>query len=139
MTLAQATPDAHAFSQFWIILAFLASVASNAITAVVMISNRKQKREISFGFEPANRAECKQHIDGIESRFKRVEEKREEDLRLSAQSRKLVHQDIERIGREVSALTATTASQTAHLQRLDTKIDDVPERVIATLKNTGAI
>jgi hypothetical protein len=64
-----------------------------------------------------------QHVTEQEARFKRMEDKREEDLRLAAQTRRAMHTDIQDIGKEVSALTAVTESQSQQLDRLDTKLD----------------
>ena len=63
MMLAQTAPDPHSFSQFWIIIAFIAAVGANLVTIVVLVSNRKQKREVSFGFEPASKTEFEKHAD----------------------------------------------------------------------------
>jgi len=61
MIIAAAEPEAGAFLQFWVIIAFLAGIAANIVT-VLMVA-RRQKREVSFTFEPASKVEFERHIE----------------------------------------------------------------------------
>jgi hypothetical protein len=61
LTLAQATPDANTV---WIVIIALASVGANLATIIAVFSARgKQKREISWGFEPASKTEFEKHVE----------------------------------------------------------------------------
>ena len=60
---AEATPEPNGFLQFWIIVGFLASVIGSVVSVVVMLANRKQKREVSFSFEPASKVEFERHVE----------------------------------------------------------------------------
>lgn len=62
LLLAQ-TPDAAQFLQFWIIIGFLTMVGGQAATLIVMLSNRKQKREVSFGFEAPTKGDFEKHVE----------------------------------------------------------------------------
>jgi hypothetical protein len=56
-----AAPTPAQFSAFWFVLAFMATVAAN-IAAVIAVA-RKQKREVTFGFEPASKVEFTKYVD----------------------------------------------------------------------------
>jgi ferritin-like metal-binding protein YciE len=128
-------------SNFFLQLALAALFIGNLIAVWLGIANgrRMQKREISFAETPATKKEFDQHVESSDERIRRLEDKREEDLRISAMTRRKLHEDIQDIGKQVAGLTATTTQQTGQLQTLDRKIDGMPERVITTLRNTGVI
>jgi hypothetical protein len=50
-----------------------------------------------------------------------------------------IHARINLLDKSNARLEATSETQNEQLKSLDTKLDGMPERVIATLKNTGAI
>jgi len=60
MTMLANTPDPKLFTDLWVIAAFLLGVAVNVV-ALVMVG-RKQKREVSFSFEPASKEDFDAHI-----------------------------------------------------------------------------
>lgn len=72
MMLAEVTPapDANHLLQFWLILSLTFSTLVSVGTFVVMVVNRKQKREVSFEFTPASKAEFDNHAS--ECRLERV-------------------------------------------------------------------
>jgi hypothetical protein len=61
MILAEATPSPQAISQLWIVVATGLGVLScgvSIVTSIIMVSsNKKQRREVTFGFEPASKAD----------------------------------------------------------------------------------
>src|SRR5687767_7356399 len=60
MNTLATTPDPKMFTELWVIAAFLLGVAVNVV-ALVMVG-RKQKREVSFSFEPASKEDFEAHI-----------------------------------------------------------------------------
>jgi hypothetical protein len=61
MMLLDATPQAGPFLELWVAVAFLAGVAANLVTLFRV--NQKQKREVSFSFEPASKMEFERHVE----------------------------------------------------------------------------
>ena len=59
--MADATPQAGPFLELWVAIAFLAGVAANLVTLIKV--NQKQKREVSFSFEPASKMEFERHVE----------------------------------------------------------------------------
>jgi ABC-type protease/lipase transport system fused ATPase/permease subunit len=51
------TPEAGSFLQFWIVIGFIAVIGVNVLNFFTLLSNRKQKREVNFAFEPASKEE----------------------------------------------------------------------------------
>lgn len=119
---ATETPDPIHFQQFWLIIAFLASVFSNVVVAAVVLINRKQKREINYAFEPASKEALEQHVMETKQNFHRIAQDRAEDLRASSLSRKAIYDKLDQTRRD-----------------LTDKIEGVPDQVIATLRNFGVI
>lgn len=132
----------------WLIVAIVALVTG--VNQIWKLSDRihGRHREQSITPQPllvatpeqfARQEEFAEHVRDNSQKFDKLALQREEDLRIAALARRKMHEDIQAVGREVAALTATTETQTNQLGRLDKKLDDVPDRVIATLRNTGAI
>lgn len=137
MILAQAAPNPSAFSEFWIIVAFLAAIAANLVTVIVLLANRKQKREVSFTEEPASKREFDAHCKVTHDNFEQVraemkEDRQENQVHASARSQTIFNK-IELIRTELDTKIDDTRRE------LTEQIRDVPERVLTTLKNTGAI
>jgi len=61
MMLLDATPQAGPFLELWVAVAFLAGVAANLVTLFRV--NQKQKREVSFSFEPASKVEFERQVE----------------------------------------------------------------------------
>jgi len=63
MILADAAPTGAQWNGFWIVAAFLAFFLANVATVVTAVAmNRKQKREVTFGFIPASKDEFDKHV-----------------------------------------------------------------------------
>lgn len=136
-TVLAQTPDPTAFLQFWLVLGVIINVLVGLGTLIVMSTNRKQKREITFTEEMATKREfdqhCKvtsQHLADIRSEVK--QDRHDHQVHGSERSKTLFTQ-LQGIRTELDAKIDSTRDQ------LSEKIDAMPERVIAMLKNTGAI
>ena len=123
--------------QFWLSVGLIAVVVSNIVAIVIGLANRKQRREVSFTETPASKREFDQHVSETHDNFVQVRselkaDRHENQIHASSRSSAL-YQKVEDVRKELdNKLTETRAE-------LASKIDDMPERVIATLKNTGAI
>ena len=131
------TPEPNSFLQFWIIVGFIAMVIGQVITIVVMVSNRKQKREVSFTEEAASKKEFDNFTATTNANFVAVRNEMAADrhanqIHASERSKTLFH-------KMESTRTELDTKIEDVRRNLSDKIDDMPERVIATLKNTGAI
>jgi len=83
--------------------------------------------------EFAAKADFDQHKSNCEHEFARVDQQRGEDLRANAASRKVMYDKQDDLRKELTERTDAVRKD------LSDKIDSIPERIIATLKNTGAI
>lgn len=81
----------------------------------------------------AGKDEFEKHVDDTREGFARVSRERTEDLRLAAQSRRTMYEKQDAMRKELMEQTNGVRHE------LSGKIDGIPDRVIATLKNTGAI
>lgn len=132
-----ATPEPNAFLQFWVIVAFIAMVLGQIISVVVMLSNRKQQREVSFSFTPASKEEFDQFTVTANNNFVQIREEMKQDrhenqIHASARQAKLFD--------ELKSTRIELDSKIEDTRReLSSKIDDMSDRVITTLKNTSAI
>lgn len=81
----------------------------------------------------AGKREFESHVSHTRSEIARIDLQRGEDLRLAAQSRKTMYDKQDDMRKELTERTDAVRNE------LSLKIDGIPERVIATLKNTGAI
>jgi hypothetical protein len=130
-------PTPSAFWEFILIIAFLAGVVVNIVTIFVLLSNRKEKREVNFAFEPASKTEFEKHCElnraehsVIFSRFSGVED--------SASRRgAALYEKIDNVRKELHQ--ATTDQTTALTTKIEDIQADMPSRIIALLRNTGVI
>lgn len=72
MIFADATPNANSYLQFWLSLSLIASVGASLLAVVGYFSNRKQKREVSFSFEPASKEEFMAHVERNEREHENI-------------------------------------------------------------------
>lgn len=139
MILAQANPvpEANSLLQFWLILSLTFSTLTTIGTFVVMISNRKQKREVSFTETPASKKEFDNHVAETRASFTAVRNELAADRQTNqvhaSQRSQTLFSKMESTRTELDTKIEDTRRE------LSEKIDAMPERVIATLKNTGAI
>jgi len=131
------TPEANSFLQFWIIVLFVAQLISLLVGIGVAASNRKQRREVSFAEAPASKrdfeahqAECKCKHDSLWAKLN--EDRHEQQIHISERN-KTLYNKIETVRLELDTKMEDTRRE------LSDKIDAMSDRVIATLKNTGAI
>ena len=81
----------------------------------------------------AGKRDFENHVTETRGEFARITRERSDDLRLAAQSRRTMYEKQDALRREMTERTDAVRKD------LGEKIDGIPERVIATLKNTGAI
>lgn len=132
-----AAPNPEHLLQFWLILSLTFSTLVSVGTFVVLISNRKQRREISFTETPASKKEFDNHVAETRVNFTAVRaelaaDRHTNQVHASERSKTLFHK-MESTRTELDTKIEDTRRE------LSEKIDAMPERVIATLKNTGAI
>ena len=77
----------------------------------------------------ATKAELRDRAAEWDKESRRLYDKREEDLRLAAQSRKAMHEDVQKISEGLSALTATTQLQNQTLAGVTSDIKRILERL----------
>lgn len=132
-----ATPEAHSFLQFWVIIAFLVMIVAQIVSIIVAIANRKQQREVSFTFTPASKVEFDHHVNETRDNFIQIRaeqkaDRHENQVHASARQATLFN--------ELKSTRVELDSKIESTRReLATKIDDMEGRVITTLKNTSAI
>lgn len=120
-----------------VILTIGVLVAIGANVIALVRSNRSQRREVSFLFEPASKEEFDKHArecqaDRSAIRAEIIADRRNNEIHASERS-KTIHNKMENVRVELDSKIESTRRE------LSEKIDDMPERVIATLRNTGAI
>lgn len=133
----QPTPDPNQFLQFWIIILFIAQLISLVVGIGVSLANRKLKREVSFSETPASKKEFDQFTLTTNQNFVQVREEMKQDRtdnqRHASERSKTLFAKMDDTRAELDAKIEDTRRE------LSNKIDAMPERVIATLKNTNAI
>jgi hypothetical protein len=132
------TPEPNSFLQFWIIIGFIGQI----VTIVVMLSNRKQKREVNFAFTPASKAEHDQHVTETANNFQAVRtemaaDRKANEIHASQRSqtifrelkdnRERLEDQISNLDKKVAGLETASELQTQQLARLDTKLDRIIE------------
>jgi|HubBroStandDraft_1064217.scaffolds.fasta_scaffold525321_2 hypothetical protein len=122
----------------------LATIIQIASTIAILITiNSKQKREVTFAWEPVDRKEFDKHVAedaavhnqlfakiggaerGLESRLAARMDRFETE---SKESRLLMHQDISAIGNDVAALKKEAELANQRSLQMDAKIDRLIER-----------
>lgn len=131
------TPNPTGFLEFWIILAFLLGVLVNIATLYTSLSNRKQRREVTMTEEMTPLQTFRAFTTETASAFSAIrqewkEERTRSEFHSTGRSNAL-GEKIEAVRLELDRKIEGTRSQ------LSDKIDDMPDRVIATLRNTGAL
>lgn len=131
------TPEANSFLQFWIIVGFIAVIVGQIISIVVSLVNRKQRREVSFTETPASKKEFDQFTAATNANFVSIRaemasDRKDNQVHASQRSQTLFNQ-MEKTRTELDTKIEETRRE------LSDKIDGMETRVIATLKNTGAI
>jgi uncharacterized membrane-anchored protein YhcB (DUF1043 family) len=131
------TPEPNAFLQFWIIILFVAQIISLIVGIVVASANRKQRREVSFTETPASKKDFDQHVVETARNFNAVRNELAHDRQLNQEH---ASKRSETLFRKMDTTRSELDTKIEDTRReLSEKIDAMPERVIATLKNTGAI
>lgn len=128
-------PDPSTAWQVILTIGVLVAIISNFLTLVR--TNRAQKREVSFGFEPASKKEFDQFTLTTNANFVQVREEmkldRSDNQKHASERSKTLFAKMDSTRSELDVKIEDTRRE------LSDKIDSMPERIIATLKNTNAI
>ena len=116
----------------WGIVITLTTVGANVAAVVLAFSNRKQKREVSFGFIPASKDEFDKHVENNKSEHEQLFSKiggveRGGTANTDKKVDSLRH-EITAIGKEVSALQASTEFQNQTLAAVTADIKTLLSR-----------
>ena len=114
-----------------------------ALIVAIIAVNKKQEVRVD---QPVNvtiteelhktfaaKEDLKSHVAETKDEFRRVARERSDDLRLAAQSRRTMYEKQDATRKEL------TERSDAVRKDLGEKIDSIPDQVIATLRNAGAI
>jgi hypothetical protein len=115
--LAQATNNNSDIITWGIILT-LTTVAANIVAVVLAFSNRKQKREVSFGFVPASKEEFDKHLAENHAEFTRIREAREKDAEMAGQSRKRLYDKMDDIETQISEMPGRIVTDILNAKKL---------------------
>jgi hypothetical protein len=131
----QATPEAGFLLQLAIAVVFIGNII--AVWLGVINGRRIQRREVSFAETPASKREFDQFTATTNANFVAIRNEMAADRHANE-----VHASAR--GKTLFAKMDTTRTELDNKiedtrRELSNKIDAMPERVIATLKNTGAI
>ncbi len=158
-SLGTPAPDAN----FVLQLLLAAVLIGNALAIWLSIANRRslQKREITFSFEPASKEEFTAHVERNQKEhdqiFARIggaerglgqkveamdtdwhqfiEQKFATMIATDHASRTEIHKRINALEKDTAGTRAAVELQTGQLGRLDKKIDEMPDRILANLAN----
>lgn len=134
MMFAQATaPDSVTAWNVVLTIGVLVAIAAN----VIALLRTKQKREVSFTFEPASKQEFDQFSATTNQNFVSIRaeisrERSANEVHASARS-KTIYDKMESVRTELDSKVEDTRRE------LSDKIDAMPATIITTLKNTGAL
>jgi len=153
--LAQTNPaDALQFLQLLVTLNTIGGVAVAVFTVAAFFSNRKQRREVSFGFIPAAKDEFDKHVawnqkehDNLFAKLGGLErgaaakiqtlsrewrdvlnDKIFELIRSNEESRQKIQENANALAREVGELSAANNLLNQRLAQIDAKLDRLIER-----------
>lgn len=131
------TPNPEPYIAWQVVLTIgvLVAIVTNVFTAAR--SNRAQKREVNFTFEPASKKEFDQFTVTTNANFVQVRDEmkldRADNQRHASERSKTIFNELKSTRVELDSKIEDTRRELAD------KIDGMESRVIATLKNTNAI
>lgn len=131
------TPSAN---NVLVVLIALASVAGNIATVGLFIVSRKKQEikvdeplRIKMANDFVHKTDFEAHVRDNNETFRRLDTQRGEDLRAASMSRKGVYDEIKGTRNDLTDKIEDTKTE------LTEKIENVPDRVIAILRNFGVI
>lgn len=127
-----AAPEANHLLQFWLILSLTFSTLVSAATFIVMLANRKQKREVNFAVELASKAEFDRHVEKNEREHENIFTKlggmdRGQSSKLSVEIT-AVHNRVNGLEKSIGGLETSAELTNQRLAQIDTKVDRLIER-----------
>lgn len=118
------TPDSYIAWQVVLTIGVLFSIGVNVLQ--VVRSNRAQKRQVSFQFEPASKEAFDEHVRDTRHNFDQVRNELKEDRQANQ-----VH---------ASARAASLYKKIDEVRaELAAKVENMPDRIIAQLRNTKGL
>jgi uncharacterized membrane-anchored protein YhcB (DUF1043 family) len=131
----QTTPEPNFLLQLFIALLFVGNVV--AVWLGVINGRRIQRREVSFTETPASKKDFDQHVVETARNFNAVRNELAHDRQANQEH---ASKRSETLFRKMDTTRTELDTKIEDTRReLSDKIDAMPERVITTLKNTGAI
>jgi hypothetical protein len=138
--LADTTVNLSNAMTFWQLLqiaSFLSGVVTPVVMLIVLMRNNKQRREVSFEFEPVARKDYDEQRKLRDAEITRlrgdIERNREAGERERKQSAAGIYKKIDDTRAELSADLQSVRKELSENQR------NLPGEIVALLKNTNAI
>lgn len=131
---AQATPpDSTHLLQLVLIVSLFATIASAIATVVNVVSNRKQRREVNFAFEPASKVEFDKHSEENKRAHEHlytVISSKERGLREEAAwNTDKLHDKVNAVANDVSGLKQSNELQNQLMAAANSDIKKILERL----------
>jgi hypothetical protein len=115
----------------------LLSAGANLGTIIRSFTNRKERREVSFEIPPASKDEFDKHTAWDSSEHKALWDRINTEKKDAADAVRVRH---DKLYGHIDEIRLELKMDIASLREsVDDKIEALPDRVIATLKNTGAL
>lgn len=134
---ALANPNANLLWQTLEVMAVISGIVCPIMMVVYMRSDKKQRREISFEFEPVSKKDFEiarqirdDEIKTVRSDMEKHRETAERERKISAAG---VYRKIDEVRTELSANLETVRQELSENQRA------LPNEIVTLLKNTNAI
>lgn len=129
MIFAETSPDPQSFTQWWIIVGFVASTLCSVGTLIAMLRNKPQKNEISP--QPLLIKLEENFVD--RKTFQQLAEVVERNRQEDKVGRDKIYGEIKSIRIELSEKIETQSAEFGQAFR------DMPSQIVTLLKNTGAL
>jgi hypothetical protein len=133
--------DAIAFYQFWLIVVSIGTAVGVVVSVIGVLynifSNKKQRNSVSFEETPASKDEFDKHTSWDAAEHRAIWDRINNEKKEAAEAVRARH---DKLYAHIDEIRLELKVDIAQLREsVDDKIDALPERVIATLKNTGAL
>jgi len=133
MILADAQVEPALLSNTLIIVMFVISAGAGIGGIYSSFFKKSEKREVTFGFEPASKAEFEKHIISNSERHAQLFEKIEDAKRIAAEVADENYREmtthVSGINRELGAIAADNKTQSKWLEGIDKKLTDLAKEI----------
>ena len=135
-------PSPQAVSQIWIVISSGLGVLACGVaivTSIIMVStNKKQRREVTFGLEPASKADFEKHLAENKRDFDllhtKVGSSERETRRQADEKVTRLSDDITKVSLQVAGIAATNEVQSQQLSVINS---DIKKILVALPKSHG--